>query len=133
MNQATQTRPPRVLKVVRVFATPAAMRALETAHGSEDGAYLWIDATLTRFKGGDWGMTSRATEPNEPDDWKLNDAATWDGSRIIAPYAVAGRPAELEALRTDAATDTVWLVADATEDEEGEAPRRVTIMLPSDC
>ena len=77
-------------------------------------------------------MTSRATEPNELDDWKLNDAATWDGSRIIARYAVAGRPAELEALRTDAATDTVWLVADATEDEEGEAPRRVTIMLPSD-
>ena len=132
MNQATQTRPPRVLKVSRVFATPAAIAALEAAHG-EDGAYLWIDGALTRFKAGDWGMTTRATEEGEPDDWKLNDAATWDGSRIVAAYALTGRPAELEALRTDAATDTVWLVADATEDEEGEAPRRVTIMLPSDC
>lgn len=133
MNQATQTRPPRVLKVSRVFATPAAMRALETAHGSEDGAYLWIDATLTRFKGGDWGMTSRATDEGEPNDWKLNDAATWDGSRIVAAYALTGRPAELEAAKTDAPVQTVWIIADATEDEEGEAPRRATILLPSDC
>ncbi len=57
----------------RLVSTPAALEALQ-----ESGQTPWF--FLARHAAGDWGEVCA-------DDWRLNDGAVRDGSRILSAYS----------------------------------------------
>ena len=60
----------------RIVATPGALRALKEA-GNNPAFFL------ARHLNGDWGDLSR-------EDWKRNDQALLDGTRLLSAYHLAG-------------------------------------------
>lgn len=86
----------------RIVATPAALAVLTNA--GRTGKTL-----LTRHVRGDWGEV-------DDEDWKANNEATQNGSRILSSYTVG--------------TEKVWIITDA---EVAPGQRyATTILLPSD-
>lgn len=61
-----------VLMLGRLLSTPGALQALAEA-GESAATYL------KRHECGDWGEVC-------PEDWKLNDEALKDGSRVLSSY-----------------------------------------------
>ena len=83
----------------KLLATPAALEALEEAK-------VDIIDLVERHIAKDWGDLSE-------DDWRLNDEALHDGSRILSAYIL---PTDVK----------IWIITEAT-DENGE--RAVTTAL----
>ena len=87
----------------KLLATPAALEALEEAK-------VDIIDLVERHIAKDWGDLSE-------DDWRLNDEALHDGSRILSAYI----------LLTDV---KIWIITEAT-DENGERAA-TTALLPEE-
>jgi hypothetical protein len=87
----------------RTLATPNAVAALE-----ESGQHAW--EFLSRHARGDWGNVGE-------EDWKLNDAALLDGSRLLSAYRT------LKGVR-------IWIVTEAAGDDGRRAV--TTILLPEE-
>ena len=85
-----------------VHGTPAVLKHLE-AHG------LYPNALLGAHCHGDYGLVNEY-------DWKANDRAVIDGSRILSSYAVEGV--------------RIWVVTDAVNDQ-GVRPS-TTLLKPSE-
>jgi hypothetical protein len=87
----------------RIMATPAAIQALEES-GQTPDFFLNRHATC------DWGDV-------DAEDWKLNDQALLDGSRILSSYrTLKGKK--------------LWVITEAINDQSHRAA--TTILLPSD-
>jgi hypothetical protein len=87
----------------RILATPAAIQAM--AESGQTPEFF-----LDRHIAADWGEVDQ-------DDWKLNDEALKDGSRILSAYrTLKGRK--------------LWIITEATDDEGHRAA--TTILLPED-
>ena len=87
----------------KLLATPAALEALEEAK-------VDIIDLVERHIAKDWGDLSE-------DDWRLNDEALHDGSRILSAYI----------LTTEV---KIWIITEAA-DENGERAA-TTALLPSE-
>jgi hypothetical protein len=87
----------------RTVATPGAVAALE-----ESGQHAWD--FLSRHTQGDWGNVGES-------DWKLNDAALLDGSRLLSAYRT------LKGVR-------IWIITEAAGDDGRRAV--TTILLPEE-
>jgi hypothetical protein len=59
----------------QLLATPGALQAIEES-GQAPGDFL------SRHLAGDWGQVC-------PEDWRLNDQALKDGSRLLSAYQTA--------------------------------------------
>lgn len=87
----------------RLVATPGALRAMAESGQTPD--YF-----LQRHLRGDWGEVDAG-------DWKLNDQALADGSRILSVYStLKGIP--------------IWVITEAADDEGRCAA--TTILLPDE-
>jgi hypothetical protein len=86
-----------------VYGTPAVLKHLE-AHGRYPSALLGAHCH------GDYGLV-------DEDDWKANDRAVVDGSRILSSYFVEKG-------------ERIWAVTDAV-DEQG-VRRSTTLLFPSE-
>ena len=87
----------------KLLATPAAVEALEEAK-------VDIIDLVERHIAKDWGDLSE-------DDWRLNDEALHDGSRILSAYIL---PTDVK----------IWIITEAT-DENGERAA-TTALLPEE-
>lgn len=87
----------------RLVATPAALQALQESGQTPE-------FFLQRHANGDWGEV-------DSEDWKLNDQALTDGSRIVSAYRT------LKGTR-------IWVITEATDDRGHRAA--TTILLPED-
>ena len=87
----------------KLLATPAALEALEEAK-------VDIIDLVERHIAKDWGDLSE-------DDWRLNDEALHDGSRILSAYIL---PTDVK----------IWIITEAT-DENGERAA-TTALLPEE-
>jgi hypothetical protein len=87
----------------KVVATPGAIEALEQAGQSPD---FFLDKHLNR----DWGQV-------DAEDWKANDQALADGSRILSAYGT------LKGV-------TIWIITEATDDDGNRAS--TCILLPDE-
>lgn len=85
-----------------VYGTPAALKLLE-ANG------MYPNALLGAHCHGDFGQV-------DDEDWKTNDRAVVDGSRILSVYSVGGQ--------------TVWVITDAVN--EVGVRRTTSLLLPSE-
>ena len=85
-----------------VYGTPAALKLLE-ANG------MYHNALLGAHCHGDFGQV-------DDDDWKANDRAVVDGSRILSVYSVG--------------CQTVWVITDAVN--EVGVRRTTSLLLPSE-
>ena len=87
----------------RIMATPAAIQALQES-GQTPDFFLSRHATC------DWGDV-------DAEDWRLNDQALLDGSRILSSYCtLKGKK--------------LWIITEAVDD--GGQRAATTILLPSD-
>jgi hypothetical protein len=87
----------------RTLATPGAVAALE-----ESGQNAWD--FLSRHTQGDWSNVGE-------EDWKLNDDALLDGSRLLSTYRT------LKGV-------SIWIVTEAAGDDGRRAV--TTILLPQE-
>ena len=87
----------------KLLATPAALETLEEAK-------VDIIDLVERHIAKDWGDLSE-------DDWRLNDEALHDGSRILSAYIL---PTDVK----------IWIITEAT-DENGERAA-TTALLPEE-
>ena len=87
------TRPP--IPLGRTLATPGALSAF--ARTGETPADF-----LRRHEGQDWGNA-------EPEDWKRNDDALRDGSRIVSSYCLRDGTAIWIITEADRASSTILL------------------------
>ena len=87
----------------QIVATPAALQAMQES-GQTPDFFLALHAA------GNWGEV-------DSEDWKLNDQALTDGSRIVSAY------------RTLKGTK-IWIITEATGDQGQRAA--TTILLPSE-
>ena len=85
-----------------VYGTPAVLKHLE-AHG------LYPNALLGAHCHGDYGLVNK-------DDWKANDQAVVDGSRILSAYVVEG--------------ERIWIITEAVN-EQGVRPSSM-LLKPSE-
>ena len=85
----------------RVLATPGALEAL--AASGESPAYY-----LDRHARGDWGEVNT-------EDWRLNDQAVIDGSRILSAYRMRNGT-------------RLWIITEAADDQGCRAA--TTLLLP---
>jgi hypothetical protein len=87
----------------QIVATPAALEALQESGQTPD-------FFLQRHANGDWGEV-------DAEDWKLNDQALLDGSRLVSAYrTLKGKK--------------LWIITEATDDRSHRAA--TTILLPED-
>lgn len=89
MNTASNPSRPKFSLGLQVVATPGALRELARA-GQTPHEFL------ARHVSGDWGDVC-------PDDWKLNDEALIDGSRLLSAYKLK--------------TGVLWIITEAADDE----------------
>lgn len=87
----------------RLVATPGALRAMADSGQTPD-------FFLERHLRGDWGEV-------DVGDWKLNDLALKDGSRLLSTYRT------LKGVK-------LWVITEATDDEGRRAA--TTILLPDE-
>src|SRR5208282_2628159 len=86
-----------------IVATPGALEALEEAGQTPD-------FFLEQHVQGDWGIVNE-------EDWKLNDEALKDGSRILSAYlTLRGKK--------------LWIITEATDDSGHRAA--TTLLLPDE-
>ena len=85
------------------MATPGALKALEEA-GQQPGEFL------DRHVRGDWGTV-------DADDWKANEDALGDGSRLLSAYALKSGV-------------RIWVITEAKGDDGERAA--TTLLLPGD-
>jgi hypothetical protein len=87
----------------QIVATPAALEVLQESGQAPD--YF-----LARHASADWGQV-------DAEDWKLNDEALKDGSRILSAYStLKGKK--------------IWVITEAVGDQGKRAA--TTILLPED-
>ena len=86
----------------QIVATPAALQALQESGQTPE-------FFLSRHIAGDWGEV-------DAQDWKLNDQALLDGSRILSYRTLKGTK--------------IWVITEATDDKRQRAA--TTILLPED-
>jgi hypothetical protein len=87
----------------QLVATPGALEALEES-GQQPSDFL------SRHTTGDWGEVCQ-------EDWKLNDDALKDGSRILSAYrTLKGKK--------------LWIITEATDDDGQRAA--TTLLLPEE-
>ena len=87
----------------QVVATPGALEALEEAGQTPD-------FFLQKHHGGDWGEV-------DAEDWKANDQALVDGSRILSAYKT------LKGVK-------LWIITEAEDDNGNRAA--TSLLLPTD-
>ena len=87
----------------QIVATPGALEALEKAGES-------ARKFLMRHAKGDWGEVC-------PEDWKANDDALNDGSRLLSAYTLKDGT-------------KIWLITEAADDEGNRSA--TTALLPSE-
>ena len=94
---------PAKITLGQVVATPGALEAMEESGQTPD---FFLDRHVT----GDWGEV-------DAEDWKLNDQALVDGSRLLSAYrTLKGKK--------------LWVITEATDDRGHRAA--TTILLPED-
>jgi hypothetical protein len=97
------TMPTPKFPLGQVVATPGALEAMEDS--GQAPAFF-----LDRHFAGDWGEV-------DSEDWKLNDQALTDGSRLLSAYKT------LKGVK-------LWIITEATDDEGQRAA--TTILLPDE-
>lgn len=94
----------------QVLATPGALQELSPER---------ILEILRCHVSGDWGLCCK-------EDWRANDLATFDGSRILSVYWIDEQ---------DHSRGRVWCLTDAAYAEaegEGETRHATTLLLPEE-